>query len=250
MSDRIALVTGAGRDRIGRAVAVELASAGFDIVAHYFHSHAGVQETIARVKAGGRNAVSMRANLANESSIDRMIERLLSQFGRLDVLVCTAALFESAKLEKTSLKELTRQWTVNTAGTFLCCRLAGLAMAGQKDGGAIVVLGDWAIVRPYRDYAAYLVSKGAIPTLVRTMAVELAERNPSVRVNGILPGPVMLPESMTGAERKKVIEATLVKREGRPEHVAHAVRFLVENDFITGVCLPVDGGRRIYAGGW
>ena len=77
------------------------------------------------------------------------------------------------------------------------------------------------------------------------MAVELALRNPAVRVNCILPGPVMLPPELSAAERQQAIAGTLVRREGRPENVAHAVLFLVENDFVTGVCLPVDGGRTI-----
>jgi pteridine reductase len=103
------------------------------------------------------------------------------------------------------------------------------------------------MIRPYRDHAAYFTAKGAIPTMTRTMAVELAARNPRVRVNCVLPGPVMLPPDLPDAERAEAIAGTLVKREGRPENVAHAVEFLLENDFVTGICLPVDGGRSIYA---
>ncbi|HEV3025139.1 MAG TPA: SDR family oxidoreductase, partial [Pirellulales bacterium] len=129
----------------------------------------------------------------------------------------------------------------------LCCRHVGLQMAAQESGGAIVNLGDWATVRPYLNYAAYFPSKGAIPTLTRDFAVELASRNPRVRVNAVLPGPAMLPEGLSDQERKAAIGATLVKREGSPHNVADAVLFLLRNDFVTGVCLPVDGGRSIYA---
>jgi pteridine reductase len=111
----------------------------------------------------------------------------------------------------------------------------------------IVTLGDWAIERPYLEHAAYFISKGAIPTLTRTMAVELATRNPRVRVNCILPGPVMLPPDLPAAERDAAIRATLVQREGRPENVALAVLHFIDNDFVTGACLPVDGGRTIFA---
>jgi pteridine reductase len=121
-------------------------------------------------------------------------------------------------------------------------------MVDQPEGGSILTIGDWAVARPYPEYAAYFPSKGAIPAITRTMAVELARRNPAVRVNCILPGPVMLPHDLSQEERKQAIGATLVKRQGRPEHVAHAVLFLVENDFVTGVCLPVDGGRTIASG--
>ena len=89
------------------------------------------------------------------------------------------------------------------------------------------------------------LSKGAIPAMTRMFAVELAERNPKVRVNAVLPGPVMLPAHLSEAERSQAIAATLVRREGTPVQVAQAVWALVENEFVTGTCLPVDGGRTI-----
>ena len=141
--------------------------------------------------------------------------------------------------------DVRRHLEANTLGTFVCSQQAGLAMVRQPEGGCIVTVGDWAVARPYAGYAAYFPSKGAIPAMTRSLAVELGSRNPAVRVNCVLPGPVMLPPDLPEAERRAAIDATLVKREGRPEHVAHAVLFLVENDFVTGVCLPVDGGRTI-----
>jgi pteridine reductase len=120
-------------------------------------------------------------------------------------------------------------------------------MVAQPSGGCIINLGDWAEIRPYPDYSAYFPSKGGISVLTRNFAVELGLRNPNIRVNAILPGPVLLPEDLPQAERNEVIASTLVKREGRPENVAQAVLALIENDFITGVCLPVDGGRSVYA---
>jgi pteridine reductase len=103
------------------------------------------------------------------------------------------------------------------------------------------------VTRPYLNYAAYFPSKGAIPTLTRALAVELGSRNPRVRVNCILPGPVLLPPDLPEDERRQAIEATLVKREGSPQNIAQAVLFFIDNDFVTGVCLPVDGGRSIFA---
>jgi pteridine reductase len=120
-------------------------------------------------------------------------------------------------------------------------------MIRQPEGGCIVTIGDWATARPYVNYAAYFVSKGAIPTLTRCLAVELGTRNPQVRVNCILPGPVLLPPELPEAERQRVINATLVKRLGRPENVVQAVLHFIDNDFITGACLPVDGGRTVYS---
>ena len=127
------------------------------------------------------------------------------------------------------------------------CQHVGLRMVAQPAGGVIVNIGDWAEVRPYLGYAAYFPSKGAVTAMTRSFAVELGTRNPNVRVNAILPGPVLLPPDLPEDERERAIGATLVKREGSPANIAQAVLALVENDFITGVCLPVDGGRTIYA---
>ena len=126
-------------------------------------------------------------------------------------------------------------------------KLDRLAMVRQPEGGCIVNLGDWAEARPYLNYAAYFTSKGGISALTRCLAVELGTRNPNVRVNCILPGPVLFPSDLQEGERRQAIKGTLVKREGRPENVAQAVLSLVENDFITGACLTVDGGRTVYA---
>jgi pteridine reductase len=135
----------------------------------------------------------------------------------------------------------------NLLGTFLCAQQAGLLMVRQPEGGCIVNFGDWATARPYLNYAACFASKGAIPALTRCLAVELGTRNPRVRVNCVLPGPVLFPPTMPEAEREEAIRSTLVQREGQPENVASAVLFFLQNDFVTGVSLPVDGGRSIYA---
>ncbi len=172
---------------------------------------------------------------------------MLARFGRIDALVNCAAAWQSKKLEDVTAADVRLFFEINTLSTFLCAQQAGLAMVRQPEGGCIVNLGDWAVARPYVGYAAYFPSKGAIPTLTRCLAVELASRNPAVRVNCVLPGPVMLPPDLPAAERRQAIDGTLVKREGRPDNIAQAVLFFLDNDFVTGACLPVDGGRTIFA---
>ena len=174
-----------------------------------------------------------------------MFKQVVQAWGRLDVLVTAAAIYEPQRWEDVTVADLLRNFEVNTLGTFLCCQQAGRIMVDQPEGGAIVTIGDWATQRPYPDYLPYLISKGSIPTLTRALAVEMSLRNPAVRVNCVLPGPVLFPPDLSPEEREQAIAGTLVRREGQPEHVAHAVLFLVENDFVTGVCLPVDGGRTI-----
>jgi pteridine reductase len=191
---------------------------------------------------------AFQANVGDEREVDRMFDEVLARFGRLDVLVNTAAIWIPKSLEDVTSQDVLDHFAINTLGTFLCGRRAGLVMAGQPEGGVIINFGDWAIARPYRDYAAYFIAKGAIPTLSRMLAVELAARNPKVRVNCIHPGPVLFPPDLSPADRQQLIDATLVKAAGSPESITRAVRFFIESPFVTGVCLPVDGGRSIFAG--
>ncbi len=166
----------------------------------------------------------------------------------MDVLVTAAAIWKSKSLEQVTAADVRQHFEINALGTFLCCQKAGEIMVRQPEGGAIVTIGDWATARPYPHYAAYFPSKGAIPAMTRMFAVELARRNPAIRVNCILPGPVMVPEDLAEHEVKGSVAGTLLKRLGKPENIAQAVLFLIDNDYVTGVCLPVDGGRTIAGG--
>jgi pteridine reductase len=244
---KVALVTGSGRRRVGWHVAQALAKRGYGIAVHYHSSAAEAAEAVRHFRNLGVDADAFGANLTDEQAVRTLVEQVQSHFGRIDVLVCTAAVWKSKQLEDVTAADVRGFLEANTLSTFLCCQHVGLAMTRQPKGGSIVTFGDWATIRPYADYAAYFPSKGAIPTLTRTLAVELAARNPRVRVNCILPGPVMLPTNLTASEREQAIQATLVKREGSPENISLAVLHFVENDFITGACLPVDGGRSVYA---
>jgi pteridine reductase len=244
---KVALVTGSGKRRVGWHVADALAGRGYAVAIHYRTSAASAAETVAHLEGRGVQAAAFQADLTDEPAVKGLVGRTLDRFGRIDVLVNCAATWQSKRLEEVTADDVRAHFETNTLGTFLCSQQAGLAMVRQPEGGCIVTLGDWAVVRPYVNYAAYFPSKGAIPTLTRTLAVELGTRNPNVRVNCILPGPVMLPPDLPAAERQQAIDATLVKREGSAEHVASAVLFFIDNDFVTGACLPVDGGRTVFA---
>src|SRR5262249_19799387 len=233
--------------RVGWHVAEALAARGYRLAVHYRSSAEETRETVEAFRARGVTAFAFQAGLADERSVRGLIDGTLERFGRVDVLVNCAAAWKSKKLEEATAADVRHYFETNTLGTFLCSQHAGLAMVQQPEGGCIVTLGDWAVARPYVNYAAYFPSKGAIPTLTRTLAVELGSRNLNVRVNCILPGPVLLPPDLPAAERQQAIDATLVKREGKPENIAQAVLFFLDNDFVTGVCLPVDGGRTVYA---
>lgn len=247
MTTRVALVTGSGKRRIGWHVAEALAARGYHLIVHYHSSAVEAAETAERLQARGVHAIALQADLTDEQAVRELVQQAIDHFGRLDVLVNCAATWKSKRLEEVTAADVRHYFDTNTLSTFLCSQQAGLAMVRQPEGGNIITLGDWAIERPYLNYAAYFPSKGAIPTLTRTLAVELGTRNPNVRVNCILPGPVLLPPDLSQTERDEAIQATLVKREGTPENIAQAVLFFLDNDFVTGVCLPVDGGRTVYA---
>jgi pteridine reductase len=244
----VALVTGSGSRRIGRAVADALAVRGFALALHYRTSAAEAADAVSEYTARGVEAIALQADLTDETAVKNLVAQTLARFGRIDVLVTAAAVWGRKRLEDVTAADVRCQFDANVLGTFLCCQHAGLAMVKQPEGGAIVTIADWAIERPYLDYAAYFPSKGAIPTLTRTFAVELGTRNPKVRVNCVMPGPVLLPVDLPEEERREAIAATLVKREGSPANVAQAVLAFIDNDFITGTCLPVDGGRTVYSG--
>jgi pteridine reductase len=240
-------VTGSGKRRVGLHVAEALAARGYALAVHYRSSAAAAAETVAYLQGRGAEVAAFQADLTAEQEVRALVRQTQERFGRLDVLVNCAAIWQNKRLEEVTATDVRQHFETNAMGTFLCCQHAGLAMVGQPEGGCLVTLGDWAVVRPYLNYAAYFPSKGSIPTLTRTLAVELGSRNARVRVNCIMPGPVMLPPELSPAERHQAIDATLVKREGTPQHIALAVLFLIDNDFVTGVCLPVDGGRSVFA---
>jgi len=242
---RVAIVTGAGSARVGNVIARTLAARGFHLAIHANRSQREAQATADELTAAGRESMAVMADLRDEQAVVDMVAKVRDHFGRIDALVNSAAVFEAMPLEQMKADDVRRQFEINTLGTLLCCQHVGAVMVEQPSGGAIVNIGDWAIERPYAGYLAYFASKGAIPAITKALAVELAQRNTRIRVNAVMPGPVLFPPDMPEPQRRAAIEATLLKREGKPQNVADAVAMLIENDFITGVCLPVDGGRTI-----
>lgn len=245
---KVAWITGSGSPRVGQVVARHFASQGFQIAIHANTSMEPAAKFAAELNHTGTDTVVLQGGVEDPEFARTAVQQIVQKFGRLDVLVNSAAIWDWRSLEETTASDVLRQFQVNTLGTFLCSQAAGLQMTKQVEGGAIVLIGDWAVLRPYPDFSAYFAGKGAIETMTRSLAVELATRNPAVRVNAILPGPVMLDASISLEKSQAIQEECLLKRLGKPEDVAQAAYFLATQLFITGVSLPVDGGRSIYAG--
>lgn len=237
-SNPVAFVTGSHAPRVGRAVADLLESHGFQVVRH-------AHKTVSTQPAG---QLVVHGGVEDEANVSRWLDEIVASQRRIDVVVNSAAIWDNKPLEELHAEDFQRQFEVNALGTALVCRHFGLAMTKQESGGTIINIGDWAIRRPYSGFAAYFPSKSAVVGITDSMSVELGTRNPKVRVNAVLPGPVMYADSVSPERQQQIAKSCLLQRNGTAEDVADAVLFLATAPFVTGVCLPVDGGRTIYSG--
>ncbi len=244
----VVLVTGSSSARVGRCVVSHFLSNGYRAVVHANHSIGAGQSFVADCERTGLTAMLVQGDISDEATVIDWIDSIDKRFGRLDAVVHCAATWDRKPLESTTADDVLKNVRTHTLGTFLVAQQAGLRMVQQSSGGSIVLIGDWALERPYVDFAAYFSGKGSVPTMTRSFAVELGSRNPRVRVNCILPGTVLLSEDASQSKQQTLRQATLVKRLGTPDDIAQAALFLCDSPFITGVSLPVDGGRHCYAG--
>lgn len=242
----VALVTGSGRDRVGSVIARGLADAGYRIALHYHSSREDAEQTCDELRERGIECHAFQADVSNEDDVKQLARDVMDSFGRIDVLVTTSSTWMSKPLEETTAEDCRSSFGVNTLGTFLVAKEVGLIMVQQSSGGTIVTVGDSSTSRPYIDHSAYFIAKGSLPTMTRMLAVELGHRNPKVRVNCLDPGPIMFPPGTDDGEKKQLVNSTLVKDADCPSMMTDAVRFLIGNRFITGACLPIDGGQHCY----
>jgi NAD(P)-dependent dehydrogenase (short-subunit alcohol dehydrogenase family) len=240
ISDSIALVTGSAR-RIGRAIAVELARRGARLAIHYRSSEADAAETLRMVRELGADGEMFQADLANDSSRDRLIEAIRSRFATAHILVNNASEFSPGTLEASTPEMWDKQMDANARAPFFLAR-SFAAMMRESGRGKILNIADPAGEKIWTGYLSYSVSKAALLGVTQGLAKALA---PGVQVNAIAPGPVHFPDSYTPEQKQLAIERTLLKRSGSPEDVVRAVVFLIENDYITGEVLHVDGGRHV-----
>jgi pteridine reductase len=240
LKNKVALITGAGR-RIGRTIALELANHGATIAVHYRTSKSEADAVVAEIKSNGGTAQTFRANLEHVAEIEQMVSEILDAFGRIDILVNSASVFAPTLLEQITERDWDTNLDTNLKAPFFLSKFAGAAMRKQG-AGKIINLGDWAGIRPYKDYLPYSVSKSALIGLTKALAKELA---PEVQVNCIALGMVIPPETYTKEEVDRLVSRTLTKKIGTPEDVARAVVFFCETDFATGTVLKLEGGRLL-----
>lgn len=228
-----------GARRIGQSVAEELAKKGANLAITYRTAREESEAICTACTAAGVKAVPFMADLSREDDIKKLVTDVKVEFGQIDGLVHMAANYPETPWEDITSEDIDQEFQTIGKSAFLLGKLAGSEM--QK--GRIVFFSDWAANRaPYKNYAPYLAAKGYVESLTRIFAVELA---PKVTVNCILPGPILRPPDLTEAENEEVAKRTLLEPWPGSLEIAKAVIFFMESDFVTGVILPVDGGRSI-----
>jgi pteridine reductase len=238
LGGRVALVTGAGR-RLGRALASALAGRGMTLAIHHYASSGGAASLRDQVVRAGGRAVCFAANLADATAARELPRRVVAEFGRLDVLVNSAAVMHRWRFEETSPEQYDAILDLNLRAAFFCTQ--GGAEALRATRGKVVNMADLAGLEPWVGYAAHSISKAGMVMLTKVLALSLA---PDVTVNAIAPGAVLVPEDYDAAERDRLVRGTPLGRLGRPEDAVGALLYLLEGgDFVTGEVLVVDGGR-------
>jgi pteridine reductase len=240
LSGRAALVTGAGV-RLGRSIALALGEAGAHVAVHYRTSDHDAEVVAAALRAMGRRAVPLAADLADPSACRAVVRSAIEAFGGLDLLVHSAANFHRAPLAETTEALWNDAMNVNARSACLMAREAAASLRSRR--GRVVLVSDLLATAPVRNYAAHAISKAAVEGLVRALAVELA---PEVSVNGVAPGTVLVPEGTPPELAAKWAREAPLERNGDPSDVASAVLFLCGGpSFITGQILRVDGGKSL-----
>lgn len=233
-----ALVTGGGK-RIGRAICLELARAGFDVVIHYRSSADEAEAVAGEVRALGRRVAAVRADLSDEAQTRRLIPEAAAALGPLAVLVNNASVFEDDRVGSLSRGTWDAHMETNLRAPIV---LAEAFAAQAPDGSAIVNLLDQRVLKPDPRFISYALSRNGLWWATRTLAQALA---PRIRVNGVGPGPTLPSTHQTPEEFDAEARGTLLARAGSPEAVAGAVRWLVDAALVTGQMIAVDGGQHL-----
>ena len=239
LKGKVAVVTGAAH-RVGQAIALGLAERGAHLVVHYHQNAALAQSTVSALGAKGVRAVSLGADLGTPAGVAALFDGVEQEFGGVDLLVNSAAIMDRGDLLTMTWADWQRSLDINLTGPFFCAQRAARSMLA-RGGGVIINISDLAALQPWVKYPAHSVSKAGLNMLTLVLAKALA---PTIRVNGIVPGPVAKPPGWDDARWETIGQHTLLKRTGSGYDVAQAAVFLIEQDYITGETLVVDGGRR------
>lgn len=239
LRNRVALVTGAGH-RVGRALALGLASRGARVAVHYHSSDALARDAVEAVLALGATARAFPADLTTAGAPAALVDAVVAEFGTLDVLVNSAAMMQRTPIGEVSVEQWDRMFALNLRAPFFLAQSAAPHLTRAR--GAIVNIADLAAFETWPAYVPHGISKAGIVQMTRALARVLA---PHVRVNAVAPGVVLMPEWCSDADGERFASTTPLQRNGDPDDVVGAMLYFLEAEFVTGETLIVDGGRHV-----
>lgn len=237
---RTVLVTGAAR-RLGRAIALDLAAAGWQVAVHYRGSEQDARATAAEC-ARHAPAQVFQAELGDEAAVRSLVPAVVQRFGRIDAVVNNASRFEHDDARSFSSASLLAHVQANTAAPILLAQALAEHLGARDGNGAVVNLLDQKLWNPNPDFFSYTLSKAALESATTLLAQALA---PRVRVVGVAPGLTLTSHMLSPEKFEQLHKLSPLGRSSTPEDVAHAVRFALENASITGTTLLVDGGQHL-----
>jgi NAD(P)-dependent dehydrogenase (short-subunit alcohol dehydrogenase family) len=237
-SSKTVLVTGAAK-RLGRAIALHLAGAGWNVAIHYHGSADEAEAAAGEVRSLGVKAATLKANLSREEETAQLITRAADEIGPLTALINSASLFENDDWQSASRASWDAHMETNLRAPFLLSQTFARQVPGK---GAIVNIIDQRVLKPTPQFISYSLSKAGLYWLTTTLAQALG---PQIRVNAVGPGPTMRNARQSEEDFARQRDATVLKRGAEPEDVARAVQYLLEAEAVTGQMLAVDGGQHL-----
>ena len=232
-------MTGAGH-RVGQAIAVALGARGMRVAVHYNAHAEGARETLRSIERAGGSGALFAADLTEANSAERVIADVVGSFGGLDVLVNSAAVMVRTPFGQITAEQWDGIMALNLRAPFMLAQAAAPHLRAAR--GAIVNIADLAAFETWPAYIPHGLSKAGVVYMTRALARVLA---PEVRVAGIAPGTVLLPENWSEADEERLRRTTPLQRSGSPNDVSSTVVFILESDYLTGETIIVDGGRHV-----
>src|ERR1700733_3932835 len=238
---KIAIVTGASRG-IGRTVAKRLAQDGFAVVVNYLSNASEAEEVVAEIKVIGGEAIAVKADVANQTDVERLFEETLKKFGGIDVVVHNSGIMPLSPIGKSDVELFDKAISTNLRGAFLVLAQAAQHIAA---GGRIIALSSSVLAKSFPSYGPYIASKAGVEGLVHVLANELRGRN--ISVNAIAPGPVATELFLKGKSEEQIAEISKMaplERIGQPVDIANVVSFLAGPDggWVNSQILRANGG--------
>ena len=239
LKGKVALVTGGGR-RVGRALALALGERGATVAVHYNESASGAAEVVRELESGGVTAKAFGASLIDSAAPAKLINDIVVALGRLDILVNSAAVMVRTPFGEVTASQWDEMFALNLRAPFMLAQAAAPHL--KKARGSMINIADLAAFETWPGYIPHGISKAGVVQMTRNLARILA---PEVRVNGITPGSVLMPDALSDAETAEFNRGTPMGRVGSPEDVVKAMFYLLDSDYVTGDVLIVDGGRHV-----